>query len=45
MFQQVGHCRLNIFMETFLSIEMSGADMVFQGSNTTDDGSVEYLTV
>ena len=30
-------------METILSIEMSGADMVFQGSNTTDDGSVEYM--
>ena len=22
---------------------MYGADMVFQGSNTTDDGSVEYM--
>ena len=43
MFQQVGRCRLNIFMETIFINRNAGADMVFQGSNTTDDGSVEYM--
>ena len=42
MFQQVGRCHLNIFTETIIHRNV-GADMVFQGSNTTDDGSVEYM--
>ena len=40
MYEQVGHCR--IYGYYFIHRDV-GADMVFQGSNTTDDGSVEYM--
>ena len=43
MFQQVGALSSQYIYGDFFIHRNSGADMVFQGSNTTDDGSVEYM--
>ena len=43
MFQLVGLCHLNTFMEIFFYNRNYGADMIFQGCNTTNDGRVEFM--